>query len=52
MEFREVLRQVTHCLRSQLNVPGVTPYNPEELCAWFHDITAEDIKAVWEEKGS
>ncbi len=50
MEFREVLRQVIHCLRKQLDVPGIAPYNPDELRTWFHNITAEDIRAVWEER--
>lgn len=48
-EFRGVLREVIQCLRSQLEVPGITPFNAEDLNAWFHDITAEDIRAVWDE---
>jgi hypothetical protein len=51
MEFREVLRQIVQCLRSQLKVPGVTPFDPEDLRAWFHNITADDIRAVWEDTG-
>jgi hypothetical protein len=48
-EFREVLREVIRCLRTQLSVPGVSPYDARELQAWFHNITVEDIDAVWEE---
>ena len=49
-EFRTVLKQLIRCLRGQLNVPGVEPFNAEDLRAWFHDITVEDIRAVWDEK--
>ncbi len=48
-EFREVLREIVHCLRGQLQVPGVSPFGPEELVAWFREISVEDIKSVWEE---
>jgi hypothetical protein len=47
IEFRQVLREVIRCLRSQLDVPGVSPYNAAELQAWFHNITVDDIRAVW-----
>jgi hypothetical protein len=50
VEFRGVLREVIRCLRSQLEVPGVTPFDAEDLRAWFRDITAEDIRAVWDEQ--
>jgi len=49
IEFREVLREIIHCLRTQLDVPGVSPYDPDQLQAWFRDITVEDIRSVWDE---
>ncbi len=51
-EFRAVLRQVVSCLRSQLNVPGVTPFNPDDLRKWFQSITVEDIRAIWDDDAS
>ena len=51
-EFRHVLRQVVRCLRTELQVPGVSPFNAEELRDWFHRITVEDVRAVWEEGNS
>ena len=46
-EFRSVLREVVSCLRSKLDVPGVTPFDAEDLRQWFQSITAEDIRAAW-----
>ncbi len=51
-DFRAVLREVVHCLRGKLNVPGVSPFQPEELRDWFHNITVDDISSVWDEKAS
>jgi hypothetical protein len=51
-EFRTVLREVIQCLRSQLDVPGVSPFQPEQLSDWFHEITPEDIEAVWDQVSS
>lgn len=48
-EFRQVLREVVSCLRRQLDIPGVSPFNPEELTQWFHSIQSDDIRAVWDE---
>lgn len=48
-EFRAVLREMVKCLRSELNIPGVAPFNPEDLREWFQNITAEDIRSVWDE---
>ncbi len=49
-EFRSVLRNIVGCLRSELDVPGITPFNAEELCEWFRSITPDDIRAVWDGK--
>jgi hypothetical protein len=46
-EFRHVLRLVVGCLRTELDVPGVSPFEAEELRDWFHRITVEDVRAVW-----
>ena len=46
-EFRQVLRKVLETLRGELNLPGISPFNPDELAHWFRQITTEDIQAVW-----
>ncbi len=37
---------MVRCLRSELNAPGLSPLNAEELHFWFQNITIEDIEAV------
>jgi len=48
-EFRAVLRALVSCLRSELEIPGVEPFDPEDLRLWFQNITTEDIRAVWDD---
>jgi len=49
-EFRAVLRQIVSCLRTELDVPGVAPFDAEELRQWLQNITTEDIQSVWDDK--
>ena len=49
-EFRTVLGEIVKCVRSNLEVPGVSPFQPHELVTWFGQITEEDIRAVWDEQ--
>lgn len=51
-EFRAVLREIVSCLRSELDVPGVAPFDPEELRQWFQSITTDDIQSVWDDESS
>jgi hypothetical protein len=50
-EFRQVLRKVVQCLRTELAVPGVSPFNASEIADWLNQVTTEDVKAVWEQAG-
>ena len=47
-EFREVLRKVVQCLRTELAVPCVSPFNASEIAQWMNEVTAEDVHAVWD----
>jgi hypothetical protein len=49
--FRAVLAKVVDCLRTQLDIPGVSPFNATEIAEWMNQVTPEDIAAVWNEHG-
>src|SRR4051812_16356035 len=46
-EFRNVLTKVVDCLRTNLDIPGVSPFNPTEIAEWLNQVTADDVEAVW-----
>lgn len=43
------MRELVKCLRSELKIPGVSPFDASDLVAWLHEVTEDDIKAVWQE---
>lgn len=45
-EFRAVLKEVVKCVRQNLDAPGLSALNPEQLASWFQNITLEDIRTV------
>jgi hypothetical protein len=47
-EFREILSSVIQCARGNLDKPGISPFTPEEVFAWFQQITIDDVRAVFE----
>jgi hypothetical protein len=50
-EFRNVLSKVVDCLRNNLEIPGVSPFNPGEIAHWLNQVTPEDVQAVWDQQG-
>ena len=49
-EFRAVLGKVVASLRGQLQIPGVSPFNPVEIAQWLNQVTPEDVQAVWDKQ--
>jgi hypothetical protein len=47
-EFRKILCKLVACVRTELDVPGVSPFNPTEIVQWLNQITPEDVAAVWD----
>ncbi len=47
-EFRSILSSVVRCTRGNLDKPGISPFTPEEVFAWFQQITIEDVRAVFD----
>lgn len=45
-EFRAVLKEVVKCIRQSLDAPGLKPLAPEQLMAWFQNITLADLQTV------
>lgn len=45
-EFRAVLKEVVKCLRQNLDVPGITPLDPEQVMQWLQQVKLEDLLEV------
>jgi len=45
-EFRKVLKDVVKCVRQNLDAPGLTPLNAEQILFWFQNVTMDDVQIV------
>ena len=45
-EFRNVVREVIKCLRTNLDPPGLAPLSAEEIMFWMRNVTLEDLEIV------
>ncbi len=48
-EFRTVLKEVVKCVRTNLDGPGLTPLNAEQVVFWLGNIHLEDVQVVLKE---
>jgi hypothetical protein len=45
-EFRNVLKEVVKCVRTNLDAPGLTALNAEQVMFWLGNISLEDVQIV------
>lgn len=48
-EFRKVVKEVTKCLRQNLDQPGVARLTAEQVMFWMQNVTLDDLEAVMRE---
>ena len=41
-----MLKEVVKCLRQNLDVPGITPLDPEQVMQWLQQVKLEDLLEV------